>query len=297
MLATISIEFPKLGIVIENMGKSVSIFGFEIAYYGIVIASAIAIGILVACLEAKATGQSADDYLDFALYEVIASIIGARLYYVIFKWEDYKDDLVEIFRLRNGGLAIYGAIIAAVITCLVYTKVKKKSFPLMLDTACLGLVLGQVIGRWGNFFNREAFGSVTGNGNPFAMRIYFDDYYSYSKVPEVVKEQMQNVFGQSATELGYIQVHPTYLYESLWNLILLVVILLLRRKKSYDGEVFLWYALGYAVGRSWIEGLRTDQLLIPGTSIAVSQMLSITVAIVVAVLLVYKRIQIKKHKI
>lgn len=295
MYSTVSIQFPRLGITIEDMGQNVSIFGFEIAYYGIIIACGIMAGIIIACLEAKATGQKTEDYIDFALYVIIASIIGARLYYVIFKWDNYKDDLWEIFNLRHGGLAIYGAIIAAVITCFIYTRIKHMSFPRILDTACLGLIAGQIIGRWGNFFNREAFGSVTTDHNPFAMRIYFDRYFSYWDVPDVVREQMEQNFGASIRQLGYIQVHPTFLYESIWNLCVLVLILIFRRKKAYEGEVFLWYALGYALGRAWIEGLRTDQLLIPGTSLAVSQILSITVAIVTLSFLVYKRMKMHKN--
>ncbi len=288
----VSIEFPGLGITIENMGKNISIFGFEIAYYGIIIAFGIMAGVVIACWEAKATGQKMEDYIDFALYVIIASIVGARLYYVIFRWDHYKDDLLEIFNLRHGGLAIYGAIIAAVLTCLIYTRVRKLSFPRILDTACLGLIAGQIIGRWGNFFNREAFGSVTSNSNPLAMRIYFDSYFSGADVPPAVKTQMEQVFGNTASNLGYIQVHPTFLYESLWNLCVLILILIFRRKKAYDGEVFLWYVLGYAAGRAWIEGLRTDQLLIPGTTLPVSQILSIAVGIAAICILAYKRIKI-----
>ena len=156
ILAT-SIEFANLGIKLNNVGKSISIFGVDIAYYGMIIATGMILGIIVTCAEAKRTGQDPNDYIDFAIYAIIFSVIGARLYYVIFSWDYYKKNPGQILNIRGGGLAIYGGIIAAIITCFVYTRIKKMSMPRVMDTAVLGLILGQILGRWGNFFNENIF--------------------------------------------------------------------------------------------------------------------------------------------
>ena len=166
------IDFPNLGIHLENVGKTVTVFGFDIAYYGITIAVGMLAGILVATQVAKRTGQKQEDYIDLAIFGIIFGIIGARIYYVIFAWDMYKDNLLEIFNTRHGGLAIYGGVIAAVITVFVVARVKKIPVGLMLDIGGCGLITGQMIGRWGNFFNREAFGEYT-NG-PLAMRLPLD---------------------------------------------------------------------------------------------------------------------------
>ncbi len=263
---TTSISFPNLGIYLENVGKSIDVFGFEIAFYGIIIGCGVMAGIIMAAMEAKRTGQNPDTYYDLALYAVVLSVIGARIYYVIFSWDQYKDDLLSIFNIRQGGLAIYGGVIAAVITVFVYGRVKKISFAKLADTAVLGLILGQIIGRWGNFFNREAFGEYT--NNMFAMRLPLDAVRS-SDVTELMREHMEMLDG-----VAYIQVHPTFLYESLWNLGVLLILLWWRKRKKFEGEIFLLYLFGYGVGRFWIEGLRTDQLLIPGMGLPVSQVLA-----------------------
>ena len=233
ILAT-SIEFANLGIKLNNVGKSISIFGVDIAYYGMIIATGMILGIIVTCAEAKRTGQDPNDYIDFAIYAIIFSVIGARLYYVIFSWDYYKKNPGQILNIRGGGLAIYGGIIAAIITCFVYTRIKKMSMPRVMDTAVLGLILGQILGRWGNFFNREAFGGVASGKNPFAMKIYFDSHYSITQVPDSVREGMEKMFGKTLEQIGYIQVHPTFLYESCWNLVLLIILLIFRDKKKYN---------------------------------------------------------------
>lgn len=276
-----TIEFPHLNIHLQNVGDHVTVFGFDIAFYGIIIGIGILAGIFIAAAEAKRTGQKEEDYFDFAIYAVIASIIGARAYYVIFSWDMYKDDLKSIFNIREGGLAIYGGVIAAVITVFVYAKIKKMSAARIFDTAGLGLVAGQMIGRWGNFFNREAFGEYT--DGLLAMRLPVDAVRS-SDITPLMEKHMEVVKGVS-----YIQVHPTYLYESLWCLMVLVIMLVYRRHKKFEGEVFLIYLLGYGAGRFWIEGLRTDQLLIPGAELPVSQMLAGVLVIVSAVGIVLGR--------
>lgn len=261
-----TIEFPNIGIRLSGVGNHITVFGFDIAYYGIIIGIGILAGIFIATAEAKRTGQNPEDYYDLAIYGVICSVIGARAYYVIFSWDMYKGDLMSIINLRQGGLAIYGGVIAAIITVILFARIKKLSAPVLFDTAVLGLVAGQMIGRWGNFFNREAFGEYT--DGPLAMRLPLDAVRG-SDVTELMREHMETVEGVS-----YIQVHPTYLYESLWCLMVLVLLLLYRRHKRFEGEVFLLYILGYGLGRIWIEGLRTDQLLIPNTKLPVSQVLA-----------------------
>lgn len=286
MLYNYSIAFPHLGITIEHLDKSFSIFGFSIAYYGVLIGIGIFAGILMAAREAKVTGQNVEDYYDFALYAVVFSIIGARIYYVIFEWNSYKNNLWQIFNLRAGGLAIYGGIIAAVITLVIFAKKKKLSIGLMLDTGCLGLVLGQIIGRWGNFINREAFGGYT--DNLFAMQLKMSEVYSAYITPDIA-QHIQSIQG-----VDYIQVHPTFLYESLWNVGVLIFLMLFKKHKKFDGEVFCFYLILYGIGRSWIEGLRTDQL--KWGNFAVSQVLSVLFVLGVTCFIIWKYIRFKKEK-
>ena len=260
------IAFPNIGFYIPHLPKGITIGGFTIAFYGMIIAAGMLSGLWLACHQAQRTGQKKEVYTDFAIYAIIFSLIGARLYYVVFSWENYKDDLLQIFNTRGGGMAIYGAVIAAILTAIIYCKVKKYNFFLLADTAVGGLVLGQIIGRYGNFFNREAFGEYT--NSLFAMRLRVDQV-NPANITELMKSHMTTVDG-----VQYIQVHPTFLYESLWNILVLVLILVFTTKKKFNGEIFLLYLVGYALGRVWIEGLRTDQLQIGSTGIAVSQVLS-----------------------
>ena len=261
-----AIEFPNLHIKINSLPKSFSVFGFEISFYGVIIAVGMLLGIMLVLYEAKKTNQEINTYIDLAIFVIIVGVVCARLYYVIFRWDYYSDNLGEIINVRGGGLAIYGGVIGAVVTAIVFCKVKKKNFGQIADTAILGLLVGQIIGRWCNFINREAFGVHTGNGNPVAMRIY--------------------------TNGSYLQVHPTFLYESLWNLVLLIIILIFRRKKAFQGEVFIWYLGGYGLGRFFIEGLRSDQLLLPW-GWPVSQVLSaiLVIGAIVAEIVIRKRMK------
>ena len=274
------IRFVHLGITIEHLKSSISVFGFRIAFYGIIIGIGMLAGIWIAQSDAKRRGQDPELYLDFALYAIICSIIGARIYYVIFEWDYYKENLLQIFNLRAGGLAIYGGVIAGAITMIVYTRVKKVSFFSMADTGVLGLVTGQIIGRWGNFFNCEAFGGYT--DSLLAMRIR----------RSLVNDNMLNadVLSHKIVENGveFIQVHPTFLYESCWNLCLLIFMLWFRKYKKYDGQMFWIYLLGYGTGRFWIESLRTDQLILFGTGLPVSQALSLVLILVAAGNLIWR---------
>ena len=272
---TMNINFPNLGIYLENVGKTINVFGFGIAYYGIIIALGVTAGIAMAAILAKKTGQDPDTYYDLATYAVILSVMGARLYYVIFSWDYYKNNLLSIFNLRQGGLAIYGGVIAAIITTYVFAKRKKISFGLLVDTAGPGLILGQIIGRWGNFFNREAFGRYT--DNIFAMQLPIDAVRK-ADITEQMLEMAETIDG-----ISYIQVHPTFFYESFWNLCILILMLLWIKRKKFNGEVFLIYLLGYGVGRFWIEGLRTDQLIISGIGLPASQVLAVIMAVFAAV--------------
>lgn len=275
-----SIHFPNLGIHLKNVGQFIDVFGFEIAYYGMIIGAGVIAGILLAVYLAKKTGQNPDTYYDLAIYEVIFSIIGARLYYVIFSWDVYKDDLLSIFNLREGGLAIYGAVIAAVITAIVYAKIKKISFWVLADTGAPALILGQILGRWGNFFNREAFGEYT--DSLFAMQLPVEAV----RTSDITEKMWNNLVVIDGTT--FIQAHPTFLYESVWNVGVLIIMLWWMKHKRFDGEIFLTYLFGYGIGRFWIEGLRTDPLLIPGTSVPVSQVLALVLVIASAVLMYVK---------
>lgn len=280
------VSFPNLGIYFENVGSYISIFGFHIAFYGMIITLGMISGYLIACWQAKRTGQDPEVYLDLALYAIIFAVIGARLYYVIFAWDEFASNPLSVFNIRTGGLAIYGGVIGGLLTCFVYARVKKLSFFQLTDTAVAGLVLGQVIGRWGNFFNKEAFGSYT--NNLFAMKLPWDEaklHVSYDAMTELSKHVVD----------GYITVHPTFLYESVWNLVLLILILCYTKHKKFEGELLFLYLAGYGLGRLWIEGLRTDQLRIWGTGLAASQVLSILLVISALAVIIAKRVVIKKR--
>lgn len=259
------IAFPNLGIYLRNVPKSFTVFGFEIALYGVIIGIGVIAGILMAARQAKVTGQDPDLYWDFSIYAVILSVVGARIYYVIFEWDMYKDNLLKIFNIREGGLAIYGGVIAGFSTLFVYAALKKQKAFRMADTAVTGLILGQAIGRWGNFTNREVFGEYT--DNLLAMRL------PVAAVRE--RDISESILAHMGEGINYIQVHPTFLYESLWNLGVLVLMLVYWKHKKFDGEIALLYLGGYGLGRAWIEGIRTDQLFIPGTVYPVSQVLAI----------------------
>lgn len=265
------IVFPHLGIRIPTLPKSIAIGNFNIAFYGIIIACGMVAGLLLARWQAKRTGQDPEVYMDFAVWGILFSILGARLYYVIFSWESYKNNLWQIFNIRGGGMAIYGSVIAAVITAVIFCRKRNYQFSLFADTAVVGLILGQIIGRYGNFMNREAFGEYT--DSLFAMRLKVSEVAA-SNVTERMNEHLLTENG-----IRYIQVHPTFLYESLWNIAILILMLLYTRHKKFDGEIFLIYLVGYGIGRTWIEGLRTDQLQIGSTGIAISQVLSAVLAV------------------
>ena len=244
------IRFPGLGVVLHNLKNGFTIFGIEVKFYGIIIAFGFLAAYIIVSKEAKRTGQNDELYLDYALWLIIPSIIGARLYYIIFSWRDYfqagkgfKDTFIDIINIRNGGLAIYGGIIAGVIVTILFARKRKVSFPLMADTISMGLLIGQIMGRWGNFFNREAFGEYT--DSIFAMCIpvdYFSENASLNGLVSsgvITQKMAENVV--TIDGMHWISVHPTFLYESLWNLALLILIMVYRKHKKFDGELFLMY--------------------------------------------------------
>ncbi len=277
------ISFPNLGIYLHNVPKTFSIFGFDIAMYGIVIAIGMLLGLTMAAHIAKKTGHDPDVIWDLSVWLLVLSVLGARIYYVIFMWDMYKDNLLQIFNIRGGGLAIYGGIIAGVTTILVYCRIKKVSPLWVLDCCAYGVLVGQILGRWGNFFNREVFGEYT--ESLFAMRI---------PVEMVRQSDISETIAAHITD-NYIQVHPTFLYEGLWNTALLLFLLAFLKYKKFDGQIILMYFAGYGIGRAIIESIRTDQLYIPGTSTPVNLVLGIGVAAVSISVIFYRLHSLRKQ--
>lgn len=284
------IYFPHLGISIHNLPMGIDVFGLQIAFYGITIAIGMLVGYFVAEKQAKKFGQSVDTLLDFAIVVIIASVIGARAYYVIFHWDAFKGDFWSVFNLRTGGLAIYGAVIVAIITAVIFTKIKKINFGSFADICVPGLLIGQIIGRWANFFNREAFGSYTDNLFAMCMDRSAVSYeyrmseamlsIEFANKPDALNkilEQINNVVTINGT--SYIQAHPTFLYESLWNLGVFIFVLLYANRKKFNGELLCWYSVLYGVGRFWVESLRTDQLFLWNSQIPVSMVVGVLMAV------------------
>ena len=267
------LSFPGLGLEFEISSTAFEIAGLPIYWYGIIIAFAFLTAVVLGIQSCKKFNLEPDNILDLVLFAAPAAIIGARLYFVIFSWDQYKDDLVRILRIRDGGLAIYGGIIAAILVAWIYSK-KKKIPPLhLIDFGVPYLALGQAIGRWGNFVNQEAFGTMT--TLPWRMN---------GAVPN------QYLLNTSATiDLSKWGVHPTFLYESLWDFAVFAFLIFFRRKKKLDGEVLSLYLILYGVGRFLIEGLRTDSLYLG--SFRVSQLLSALLVVVFIAIFIYMRVR------
>lgn len=267
--------FPYLNIKIKYLPRiAFRLFGLDIYFYGIIIGLAILFGTFVTMYKARKSYQDENIYMDFMFWGVIFALVGARFYYVLFSWDLYKHDFKKIFFIREGGIAIYGAIITALITAVIYCKKKKLDLKIFCDTCTYGLLTGQIIGRWGNFFNREAFGKETNNF--FAMRYLVSKVNFYGNIKPLIIDDFK-----------YIQVHPTFLYESMWNLLILIFLLWYDERKKFNGEIFLWYLFFYALGRFFIEGLRVDQLIL--FNLPISQVLSVIIFICVGSVLLKKR--------
>lgn len=275
--------FPHLNIVIERLRNHISLFGkFDIAFYGIIIGIGMLTALFVVERNAVRHNEDPSVFYDFFILAVIAGIIGARIYYVAFEWDYYKGDILKIINIRQGGLAIYGGIIGGAIAAFVFCRVRKYPFLKLADGSVLGILTGQIIGRWGNFFNCEAFGGYT--DSLFAMRIK----ESLVNPSMINKELLDHLITDNG--ISYIQVHPTFLYESCWNLITFIILFIYAgKKKMGTGDVAVRYFLCYGIGRFLIEGLRTDQLKLPGTMLAVSQILSLLLATSMAVIIIYKK--------
>ena len=278
-LSNMPISFPGLFGGWEFNPDPVALhIGNGIYWYGIILAAGMLLGTLLAMKQAKRFGLTEDHVLDMILWAVPCCIIGARIYYVLFYLDLYRTadgslNWGQMIAVWDGGIAIYGAVIAGVLVALTFCRVKKLKFGAMADAAVIGLMLGQCIGRWGNFMNREAFGAET--TLPWRMRLWTSVY-------------------------EYIEVHPTFLYESLWNLVgVLLLVFVVTKGRRFDGENAWFYFLWYGLGRTWIEGLRTDSLYlfgwtIMGEPIRVSQALSVVMVLVAVIMLVWN-IKIRPH--
>ena len=248
-----------------NPPRMLQIGNFSIYLYGIIIACGLLLAVLYGCKRCKEFGFSADDLTDGVLWIVPLAILCARLYYCVFEWDSYKNDPISILYIWNGGLAIYGGVIGAALGVLLFSKMKKIKVGAVLDVVALGFFIGQAIGRWGNFFNREAFGAAT-------------DIFT--------KMGLFNRYTQS-----WEYYHPTFLYESLWNVAGFVLLHKLSKKRQYDGQIALGYAAWYGLGRTFIEGLRMDSLY--WGNFRVSQLLAAASCFVAVSVLMYMMFQ--KH--
>ena len=257
-----TISFPALGLEMNPI-RTLSLGPLEIHLYGVVIALGMLLAVLYACRRSKDFGLTEDHIVDGVLWVVPFAILCARAYYCIFAWDAYRDNPISVLYIWNGGLAIYGGVLGAVLGVWVYTRVKKISTGAVLDLVALGFLIGQAIGRWGNFFNREAFGSETGS---------------------FLRMGLYNTF-TGVTEYH----HPTFLYESVWNLAGFVLLHFLSKRRKYDGQVALGYAAWYGLGRMFIEGLRTDSLY--WGTFRVSQVLAGVSFLAASVILVWQALR------
>ena len=289
-----SIIFPNLHITLDNVGKGFHIGSFFIAFYGVVIALGMLVGVSFILKEAKRVGFDEDKFLDICIITIVAGVIGARAYYVIFAWDYYKDNIGSVFNIRQGGLAIYGGVLAGIAAIVIISKIKHLNTLKVLDVAIMGVIIGQIFGRWGNFFNRECFGQYT--DGLFAMLLPYERLlFTGGHGSVITKEMSENLV--KVNGISYVSVHPTFLYELLWNLALLIFLLCTRKKKKFEGQIIFTYLIVYGAGRFWIEGLRVDQLKLWGTDLAVSQVLAAILVVLGVGLYFYnwKKVQAEKN--
>ncbi len=288
------VTFPGLGLEFHLDPILLSITeDFGIHWYGAIIAVGFLLAVLWCCRQSSRFGIQQDDLIDMLFFAVPLGIIGARLYYVIIEFQNYyaagdlKTTLVRIIRIWDGGLAIYGGVIVGVLTAFVVSRVKKISFPALADLCCMGLLIGQIAGRWGNFVNVEAFGSVTDVPWRMAGPNVANYLFNNGLVSTDIYEQI--------AESGAYGVHPTFFYESVWNAIgLLIITLVIARRRKFDGQMFLSYVAWYGIGRFWIESLRTDSLYVLGTGLRVSQLLAGASALIALGIMAYAFLRLKK---
>ena len=255
-----NISFPSLGIDIDPV-REFSLGPLSIHMYGLVIVFGLVLAVIYCMRRANQFGLTEDHILDGVLWVTPFAFLCARAYYCAFRWDLYAANPISVLYIWQGGIAIYGGVLGAVVGMLVFCKIKKISLGATLDLVLMGFLIGQAIGRWGNFFNREAFGAETDAWLRMGL---------YSPLTGSVTYH-----------------HPTFLYESLWNALGFVVLHFLSKKRTFDGQIALGYALWYGLGRTFIEGLRTDSLYIPGTALRVSQVLAAVSCITAAVVLAY----------
>ncbi|WP_217588565.1 prolipoprotein diacylglyceryl transferase [Lentibacillus saliphilus] len=249
----------------------IEIGSLPIYWYGVIIATGAFLGLFLATREANRLGLEKDTMVDLVVFAIPFAILFARMYYVIFEWDQYADGpWWSVFAIWEGGLAIHGALIGSVIVAIIFVRVKKLSFWQIADIAAPSLILGQAIGRWGNFMNQEA------HGGPLSEAAY-NSFHQY--LPDFIMNQMC---------IGGTMYHPTFLYESVWNLLVFALLLWLRRKNPLRGEVFLSYLMTYSVGRYFIEGMRTDSLYVFG-EIRQAQLISIVIIAVAIAIMIYRR--------
>ena len=270
------LRFPGLGWELPISRVALSIGNLDIYWYGVIIAVGFGLGLWVYLSHNRTCGIHPDEGLDVILWAMVGAIVGALAYYVAFQWDNYKDNLKEIFNLRGGGLAIYGGIIGALIVAFIVCRIKKLPMLPVADAAFPGVMLGQAIGRWGNFFNMEAFGTNT--TLPWGM--------TSDTISAYLSRHQAALAAQGIMVDPTLPVHPTFLYESLWNLIGVAILLLwLFPRRSYDGQITLGYTAWYGLGRFFVEGLRTDSLM--WGSVRVSQALGGVLFIVAAGLMLF----------
>lgn len=281
------VYFEGLGIDFDLPSVAFSIGSYEIHWYGIIIAFGFALAVLYGGRMAYKWKMSLDGMTDVLLWGTILGIICARAYYVIFEWSYYKDHLIEIPQIWNGGIAIYGGIIGALIGAVIGCKTGKIDFHNLLDLGALGLLIGQGIGRWGNFFNQEAFGTNTDTA-PFRM-------WSV-KIRDTLEASSQALAEKGIEVNPDMPVHPTFLYESVWCLLsFLILNYIVRKSRKYKGEIFFLYGILYGLERMIVEGMRTDSLYIGNTTIRVSQVLSAVIVIVFAVCHIINSVKFRKN--
>lgn len=276
------IIFPHLNIVIEHIRNHFTVFGFSVSFYGIIIGVGMILALLWAARNLKNHGEDPELIYDLFIVVVFFGLIGARAYYVIFNWDAYAGDILKIINVREGGLAIYGGVIGGLTSGIIFCR--RKGYPVikLMDACMPGVILAQGIGRWGNFFNCEAFGEYT--DSLFAMRLKL----SLVNKNMISSSQLSHLIEDAG--YSYIQVHPTFLYESIWDIAgFLFLCRYSRRHDLSTGGATLLYFIWYGTGRFFIEGLRTDQLLIPGSVIPISQLLSFLLVVSSLIVTLYLR--------